>query len=139
MTEIFDEMYVLSGGWTEKVPSAILAVTDSMSGARGRSSTTLGDDGANGGDGFFGERAGLQRGEEFDALRGAEEFDGDGVAEIFEHAAEAAGSAHAHGDVVFLIAGSGNRIDGMWRGERFVFAGERGGGDLRDHEAGIEA
>ncbi len=69
--------------------------------------------GADGVVGFFGERARLQRGEQVDALARAEKFDGENVAQIVEHAFEAAGAAHAHADVVFLIAGSGNRIDGM--------------------------
>lgn len=68
----------------------------------------FGGGGADGVVGFFGERAGLQRGEEVDALAGAEQFDGDDVAEIVEHAFEAAGAAHAHADVVLLITGSRN-------------------------------
>jgi hypothetical protein len=55
----------------------------------------FGGDGADCGDCFFCESAGLQRGEELDALRGAEKFDGDDVTEILEHAAEAACAAHA--------------------------------------------
>jgi len=46
----------------------------------------------------------LQRSEQVDALAGAEKFDGEDVAQIVEHAFEAAGAAHAHAHVVFLIA-----------------------------------
>ena len=63
----------------------------------------------------------------------------DDVLKILQHALEPARAAHAHRNVVFLIAAGGNGIDGVGSGERFIFAGERGGGDLRDHEAGIEA
>ena len=59
--------------------------------------------GADGVVGLSGERAGLQWGEEVDALAGAEQFDGENVAQIVEHALQAAGAAHAHADVVFLI------------------------------------
>ncbi len=45
----------------------------------------------------------MERGEQVDALASGEKFDGEDVAEIVEHAFEAAGSAHAHGDVIFLI------------------------------------
>ena len=98
----------------------------------------FGRGGADGIVGFLGEGAGLQRGEQVDALAGAEKFDGEDVAEIVEHAFQAAGAAHAHADVVFLITGSGNRIDRVRCGERAIFAGKRGGCYLRDHEAGIE-
>lgn len=48
--------------------------------------------------------AGVERGEEIDTLARTEQFDGESVAEIQEHALKAAGAAHAHADVVFLIA-----------------------------------
>jgi len=89
--------------------------------------------------GAAGFDAGAERREQVDALRGGEKFDGENVAEIGEHRSEAARGAHAHGDVIFLVRGRGNGIDGVRRGERFHFAGERGGGHLQDHEAGVES
>ncbi len=108
----------------------------------GREGAIVGEFGrerANGIEGLASERAGVQRSEKIDALAGTEEFDRKNVLEIVEHALETASAAHAHGDVVFLIAGSGDGIDRMRRGESAVFAGERSGGDLGNHEAGIEA
>ena len=108
-------------------------------GGEGAVDCELGGLGADCGVGFLGEGAGLEGGEKVDALAGAEEFDSEDVAEVGEHALQAAGAAHAHGDVVFLVAAGGDGIDGVRSGEGFIFAGEGGGGDLRDHEAGVEA
>ena len=52
----------------------------------------------------FCEGAGLQRGERVNPLAGAEQFDGKNVAQVLQHAFQAARAAHAHADVVFLIA-----------------------------------
>ncbi len=77
--------------------------------------------GADGIVGFFRECAGLQRSEQVDALAGAEKFDGEDVAQIVEHAFEAAGAAHTHADVVFLITGKwkSNRRNAVWRARDF--------------------
>ena len=42
--------------------------------------------------------------QQVDALTRAEQFNRENVTEILQHALQAAGTAHAHGDIVFLIA-----------------------------------
>jgi len=73
-------------------------------GGEGAVSGDFGRNGTNGVAGFLGERAGSQRGEQVDALAGAEQFDSKNVAEIVEHGLETARTAHAHGHVILLIA-----------------------------------
>ena len=87
-----------------------------MSGARERSAVNFGDLARMAVWAFWARVPVWSGAEEVDALRGAEEFDGEGVAEIGEHAMETARAAHAHGDVVFLIAGGGDGVDGVRRG-----------------------
>ena len=70
-------------------------------------------------------------------MAGAEKLDAQDVLQIVKHALQAAGAAHAHRDVVFLVAARGNGIDGVRRGQRLIFADQSCGSDLRDHEAGI--
>ena len=45
----------------------------------------------------------------------------------------------AHRDVVFLVGGGRDRVDAGGVGERLVLGGEGRGGDLRDHQAGLQA
>jgi len=50
------------------------------------------------------ESACLQRGQQIDPLAGAKQFNGEDVAKIMKHAFQAAGPAHAHRNVILLIA-----------------------------------
>src|SRR5882724_8063935 len=89
--------------------------------------------------GLLCEPSGLKRNEQVDALASAKKLDGENVLEIAQHSFEAAGATHAHGDVIFLITAGGDGIDGVRRCESLILAGESGGGDLGNHEPGIEA
>ena len=46
---------------------------------------------------------------------------------------------HSHGDIIFFVAGSGDRIHRRGMRQHFVLADQRGGGHLRHHESGVQA
>ena len=46
---------------------------------------------------------------------------------------------HAHGNVIFFVARGRDRIDGRGMRQHFVLADQRGRGDLRHHESGVQS
>ena len=58
---------------------------------------------------------------------------------VLDDRAELEGGGHAHGNVIFLAAGGRDVIDARGVGEDLGLVEQRGGGDVRDHEAGGEA
>jgi hypothetical protein len=71
-----------------------------------------------------------QRGQQFDADHGGG---------VLGHVQQAAGAVGGHGDMVFLIGGGRHGVDAAGMGDHPVLGDEGGGGDLGDHEAGVQA
>ncbi len=82
--------------------------------------------------------AGGQRRVEVAALRGGQQFDADHVGRVLGHRQQAACAVRGHRHVVFLVGRGRDRIDAGRVGALLVLRHQRRGGDLRDHEAGIE-
>ena len=61
------------------------------------------------------------------------------VSRFAHHRPEAAGAVAGHGDVVLLVGRGRGRVDGGRVRELLVLAHQRGGGDLGDHQARVEA
>ncbi len=66
-------------------------------------------------------------------------FNRQDVARVFDDALQFVGRRHSHGDVIFLVAGGGDRIYGSGMGQHFVFANQGCRGDLRHHETGVQS
>ena len=76
---------------------------------------------------------------EVERLGGHEQFNGEDRADKIHDLARLEGGGHAHRDVVFASGGGGDRIDTGRMAEDAAFDDERGGRDLGNHEAGVEA
>ena len=74
-----------------------------------------------------------------DALRGGQQLDGDDGTRIGRHVEQPPGGEGGHAHVIFLVGRRGQAVDAGRVGERLVLRGERGGGDVGHHEAGVEA
>ena len=73
------------------------------------------------------------------ALRGRQQLDADDVRGVLGHGEQAIGAMRRHRDVVLLVGRGRDRIDARRVGALLVLRDERGGGDLRQHEAGVQA
>ena len=80
-----------------------------------------------------------ERPAQLDALRRGEQLDRDDARGVRRHRRQPARGERRHADVILLVRGRRQRIDGGRVRERLVLRGERRRGDLRDHEAGIHA
>ena len=71
-------------------------------------------------------------------MRRGEEFDGDNAPHVFEHCRKPPCCAHAHGNVVFLIGRSRNRIDRVRHRHCLRFTRKRRSRDMQNHEVRME-
>src|ERR1019366_2239383 len=81
----------------------------------------------------------LERCEKVNRLRRRHGLDGQRVARVLHHLLQLVRGGHAHGNEVFFVSGGRNRIDRSGMRQHFVFTHQRGGGDLRHHEAGVHS
>ena len=82
---------------------------------------------------------GLKRSQEIEGLCDRHRFDRQDVPRVLYNALQFDSSRHAHGNVIFFIAGRRDRIDGGGMRQHFVFADQSRGGDLRHHETGVQS
>src|SRR5579864_6406160 len=83
--------------------------------------------------------AGLERREQVERLGGGAGFNGQNIGCVGDYLLQLQGRSHAHGYVIFFVAGSGDGIDRCRMRQYFVLAGQRRGYYLRHHESGIES
>ena len=84
-------------------------------------------------------RPALERRAEVDALRRAHQLDRENVPHVAHDAPQLPRRAHRHRHDVFLVAVGRDRVDARRMRQHLALARERGGGDLRHHEAGVHA
>ncbi len=76
---------------------------------------------------------------EADALGRGQQLDADDGGRVVAHVVQAPGGEGGHRDVVLLVGRGRQAVHAGGMGQRLVLAGQRRGGDLGDHEAGIDA